>query len=153
MQQAHQGPSLSLWGGKGFPQLQGKLATSYSTFLCLSFLIYRMKLRTVSEWWGLRIKYDVTLNHLTQCLVPSKQIIVMISSSIWGFLGGSDCKESVCSAGTQDQSVVWEDLLEKGMATSIPAWEIPWTEELCGPQSWGLKESDTTEQLTLPLTI
>ena len=31
----------------------------------------------------------------------------------------------------------WEDLLEKGMAThsSIPAWEIPWTEEPGGLQS------------------
>ena len=32
---------------------------------------------------------------------------------------------------TQLQSLVWEDPLEKGMAThsSILAWEIPWTEE------------------------
>jgi len=32
---------------------------------------------------------------------------------------------------TQVQSLGWEDLLEKGMAThsSILAWRIPWTEE------------------------
>ena len=32
---------------------------------------------------------------------------------------------------TQVQSLGWEDLLEKGMAThfSILAWKIPWTEE------------------------
>ena len=32
---------------------------------------------------------------------------------------------------TQLRSLVWEDPLEKGMAThsSILAWEIPWTEE------------------------
>ena len=32
---------------------------------------------------------------------------------------------------TQVQSLVWEDLLEKGMAThsNILAWKIPWTEE------------------------
>ena len=32
---------------------------------------------------------------------------------------------------TQVQSLVWEDLLEKGMAThsSILAWRIPWTQE------------------------
>ena len=44
-----------------------------------------------------------------------------------------------------------KDPLEKGMAThsSILAWRIPWTEEPSGLQSWGLKESDTTEQLTL----
>ena len=35
------------------------------------------------------------------------------------------------------------------MAThsSILAWRIPWTEELGGLQSTGLKELDTTEQL------
>ena len=27
------------------------------------------------------------------------------------------------------RSLSWEDPLEKGMATSILAWEIPWTEE------------------------
>ena len=47
--------------------------------------------------------------------------------------------------------LVWEDLLEKGMATdsSILAWRIPWTEKLVGYSPWGRKESDTTEQLTL----
>ena len=37
------------------------------------------------------------------------------------------------------------------MAThsSILAWRIPWTEEPDGLQSWGRKELDTTEQLTL----
>ena len=46
------------------------------------------------------------------------------------------------------QSLGWEDPLEKGMAThsSIPACEIPWTEE---PTVQGVaKESDVTEQLT-----
>ena len=38
-------------------------------------------------------------------------------------------------------SLGWEDPLEKGMATysSIPAWEIPWTEEPGGLQSMGLQ--------------
>ena len=42
-----------------------------------------------------------------------------------------------------------EDPLEEGMATysSILAWRIPWTEELCGLESTGRKESDTTERL------
>ena len=37
------------------------------------------------------------------------------------------------------------------MAThsSILAWRIPWTEEPSGLQSWGLKESHTTEQPAL----
>ena len=46
---------------------------------------------------------------------------------------------------TRVQSLGWEDLLEKEMAThcSILAWKIPWTEEPNGPQSD--KESDATE--------
>ena len=44
---------------------------------------------------------------------------------------------------TPGQSLGWEDPLEKGMAThsSILACRIP----------WDLKESDTTEQLTLSI--
>ena len=34
-----------------------------------------------------------------------------------GFPGGSDSKESACSAETQAQSLGWEDPLEEGMAT------------------------------------
>ena len=43
------------------------------------------------------------------------------------------------------QSLDWEDLLEKGMAThsSTLAWKIPWTEEPGGYSPWGHKESDT----------
>ena len=39
------------------------------------------------------------------------------------------------------QSLVWEDLLEKGMAThsSILAWRIPWTEEPGVLQSMSLQ--------------
>ena len=50
----------------------------------------------------------------------------------------------------QVQSLSWEDLLEKIMAThsSILTWRIPWTEE-----SWGRKQSDSTEWLTLSLPV
>ena len=46
-----------------------------------------------------------------------------------GFPGGSDGKESACSAGNQVQSLGWEDALEEGMAThsSILAAESLWT--------------------------
>ena len=61
------------------------------------------------------------------------------------FSGGSDVKESAWV-----QSLGQENPLEKGMAihSSILAWRIPWTEKSGGLQSMGLKESDTTEQLT-----
>ena len=44
------------------------------------------------------------------------------------------------------QSLGWKDPLEEEMAThsSIPVWEILWTEEPGGLQSMGLQESDTT---------
>ena len=44
------------------------------------------------------------------------------------------------------KSLVWEDPLEKEMATyfSILAWRIPWTEEPGGLQSMGWHESDTS---------
>ena len=48
------------------------------------------------------------------------------------------------------QSLGWEDLLEKEMAThsSTLPWRIPWTEEPGGLHSpWGRKESGTTERL------
>ena len=58
----------------------------------------------------------------------------------WGFPGGSDGKESACSAGDQVQSLGQEDTLEKGIAThsSILAWRILWTEEPGGLLSIGL---------------
>ena len=45
-------------------------------------------------------------------------------------------KNSPAMWKTWVQSLVWEDPLEENMAThsSIFAWEIPWTEELGGPQ-------------------
>ena len=48
-----------------------------------------------------------------------------------GFPEGSDGKESACNAGDQVQSLDWEDLLEKEMAThsSILDWKIPWMED------------------------
>ena len=44
-----------------------------------------------------------------------------------------------------DQSLGQEDPPEKEMAahSSILAWEIPWTEEICGLQSMGLQKSQT----------
>ena len=43
---------------------------------------------------------------------------------------------------TQVRSLLWEDPLEKEMATysSILAWEVPWTESLVDYSPWGHKE-------------
>ena len=42
---------------------------------------------------------------------------------------------------TQVRSLGWEDLLEKEIAacSSVPAWEIPWTEDPSGLQTMGLQ--------------
>ena len=54
-----------------------------------------------------------------------------------GFPGGSDGKESTCSASLPGLILGREYLLEKGMTThsSIFAWEIPQIEEPGGLQS------------------
>ena len=53
------------------------------------------------------------------------------------------------------QSLGWEDLLEKGMAThsSILAWRTSWTEEPGKLQSMGSQKSDMTEGLTHTLNF
>ena len=58
-----------------------------------------------------------------------------------GFPGGSDSKESACSAGDPDSIPGSGRSLEKEMAThcSVLAWRIAWTVEPGGLQSLGLK--------------
>ena len=57
--------------------------------------------------------------------------------------GGSDGKESACNVEARVWSLHWEDPLVKGMRThsSIPAWEIPGTEEPSGLQSIELRRA------------
>ena len=49
------------------------------------------------------------------------------------------------------QSLGWDDPLENGMAThsSIRAWRIHGQRSLVGYSTWGCKELDMTEQLSL----
>ena len=71
-----------------------------------------------------------------------------------GLPGGSDGKESACSAGDPG-SIPGSGRfpLEKGMAThsSIRTWKILWTEEPGRLRSMGWQESDMTGRLTLSL--
>ena len=52
-------------------------------------------------------------------------------------------KNSPAKQETWVQSLGWEDLLEKEMAThsSLLTWEIPWTEEPGGLHSMGSQKS------------
>ena len=67
--------------------------------------------------------------------------------------GGSEIKNLPAMQETWLQSLGWEDPLREEMAIhlSILVWKMPWTEEPAGYSSWGCKESDTKEQLTLSL--
>ena len=67
---------------------------------------------------------------------------------IYGSPGGLDANNLSAIWETQVLSLVWEDPLEKEIAThsSILAWRILWS--LVSYSPWSLKELDTTEQLT-----
>ena len=65
----------------------------------------------------------------------------------WASLVVQTVKNPPAVWGIWVQSLGWEDLLEKEMAThsSILTWRIPWAEEPGGLQSMGHKESDMTK--------
>ena len=67
-------------------------------------------------------------------------------SLIWASLVAQLVKNPPALQETWVRSLGWKDPLEKGKATHsrILAWRIPWT-----VQSWGRKESDMTERLSL----
>ena len=66
-----------------------------------------------------------------------------------GFSGGSDGKESACSAGDTDSipGLGRSPGEGNGNHSSILAWRIPW-KTLVGYSPWVLKELDTAKQLT-----
>ena len=73
----------------------------------------------------------------------------------WASLVAQTVKNPLAMWETRVQSLGWEDLLEKGMAThsSILAWRIPWTEKPGGLQSLGSQrvghDSETLEQIEI----
>ena len=69
--------------------------------------------------------------------------------------GGSDVKNPPAVQKTQVQSLDWEDLMEKEVAThsSILAWKIPQIEEPGGLQFMGLQSSEPTNSFTFTLII
>ena len=62
---------------------------------------------------------------------------------VLAFPGGSDGKESACSAS----DLGWEDPLEKGMLPTLAFWlgEFHGQRSLEGYSPWGHKESDMTD--------
>ena len=97
------------------------------TWSCLEFFSHYL-LQDV--FWG-----QVSFTALSYLTIKSS-LAPVLWFPCW-FIG----KESTCNAGdlqeTWVQSLVWEDPLEKEMAThsSILAWRLPWTKEPGGLQS------------------
>ena len=90
--------------------------------------------------------------HLDHCIYFLPEHLTSPNTLDRGFPCGWGVKNPPAMQETQEMWVWylnWEDPLEKEMAThsSIPAWEIPQTEESGRLQSMALQESDTTEQL------
>jgi len=86
-----------------------------------------------------RLKRDSNAER-TEAAFNQKRLSTWCSVMIYmDFPGGSVVKNPPAIRETWVQSLGQEDPLEKEMATSILAWETPWTEE-----PWGLKESDRT---------
>ena len=71
------------------------------------------------KWYFIVVLICITLNAFFHKIIG------------YPFPGGSDGKESACSAGDLVQSPGREDPLEKEMATHsiVLTWRIPWTEE------------------------
>ena len=86
------------------------------------------------------------ISHASKVMLKTLQANL---NSTWTSLLAQTVKHLPTVWETQVQSLGWEDLLEKEMAThsSILAWKIPWMEEPGRLQSMGSKELDMTERL------
>ena len=82
---------------------------------------------------------------LQWCIILGTWLYYNGICGVWGFPGDSVVKNPPVQQEMWIQSLVWEDPLEKEMATysSILAWEIPWTEEPGGLESTGSQKSRT----------
>ena len=70
---------------------------------------------------------------------------------IWGFLGGSDGKESSCNAGSSGLIPGSGRFPGEGTVypSSILVWEILWTEKPGSYSPQGHRKSDTNQQLSM----
>ena len=105
------------------------------------FSIHGIFQARVLEWGAIASSANVLYHFL----------IYLSTIYILGFPGGSMVKNPPPVQETWVQSLGWEYLLEKEMAThsSILPWEIPWKRGLVGYSPWGRKSqiglSNSTE--------
>ena len=120
--------------------------------LLLAFILFLSHIRQILFYGFNAYKYYF----LHDFKIALKVDISVLSGSFRASLVAQLVKNQPAVQETQVRSLGQEDPLEKGMAThsSILDCSIPWTEEPGELYSqWGLKESDTTEQLTLSLSL
>ena len=114
----------------------------------LQMVIAAMKLKTLAPW---KKSYDQTWQHIKKQRHyfankgPFSQGYGFSSSHVW--MWELDCKEG----WSLKNWCFWTLVLEKGMSShsSILAWRIHGQRSLVGYSTWGHKELDTTEWLTL----
>ena len=105
---------------------------------------------------------EATLWALTSCALENNSKRLTLGTLIYyreaiinfSLLCISDGKESACNAEDVGSIPGLEGSPGEGNDNPLQfilAWRIPWTEEPGGLSSWGLKESDMTEQPTLSL--
>ena len=88
---------------------------------------------------------NAILVHFPGWTLPCLNVLAFAFRSWWslyimeGFPGSSDGKEPACNAGDAGSIPGSGRSPEEGMAThsSIPAWRIPWAEDLAGFSPWG----------------
>ena len=90
--------------------------------------------------------------HILKCLPYFRQTtfigkhrchLLAVNTAALDFSASSVVKNPLANAGDVGLILGFGRSLGKKMAThsSILAWEIPWTEELCGPQSMGSQKN------------
>ena len=89
-----------------------------------------------------KVKRKVLATNEGCSMGPCTLAFVQAPPFSWGFPGGLVAKNPLAVQEMKVQSLGWEDIMEKEMATcsNILAWEIPWTEEPEGLQSVGSQE-------------
>ena len=100
--------------------------------VCLGiYFLYHEGFVTLSIWDLLKPFADMTQNFIFAYL--------MYLTKLPTFTGGSVVEDLPAMQEMRVQSLGWKDPLEEEMAThsSIPVWEILWTEEPGGLQSMG----------------
>ena len=132
-------PSLSVPGILQARTLEW-VAISFSSQRCELPCIKREMSRIAIYTWYAALDTSIIITKLWQWRVFENPWIFENCLDIYGFLGGTHGKESICQCRRHKRHE-FNPWVRDWMAihSSILAWEIPWTEKPGGPQSMGLQ--------------